>query len=71
MDDIEGTVCSNCDRTIHKNDLVSQSRKYAENLVRTCSGSTSSNAEILLSILLVSAVINASIFAFFIANTSG
>ncbi|EPH3198169.1 ECs_2282 family putative zinc-binding protein [Klebsiella michiganensis] len=38
MDDIEGTVCSNCDRTIHKNDLVSQSRKYAENLVRDMLG---------------------------------
>ena len=38
MDGIEGAVCSNCDRTIHKNDLVSQSRKYAENLVRDMLG---------------------------------
>jgi len=37
-DDIDNTTCYNCGRTIHKDDIVSQARDYAENLVRDVFG---------------------------------
>ncbi|WP_425531507.1 ECs_2282 family putative zinc-binding protein [Pantoea ananatis] len=33
-DDIDNTTCSNCGRTIHKDDIIRQAREHAENLVR-------------------------------------
>ncbi|MGQ7807190.1 ECs_2282 family putative zinc-binding protein [Hafnia alvei] len=37
-DDIEGTTCTNCGRTIHKDDIVKQARDHAEKLVREMFG---------------------------------
>ncbi|MGK8664865.1 ECs_2282 family putative zinc-binding protein [Serratia marcescens] len=36
--DIEGTTCSKCGRTIHKSDIVKQARDYAEKAVRDMLG---------------------------------
>ncbi|WP_422387651.1 ECs_2282 family putative zinc-binding protein [Erwinia aphidicola] len=36
--DIEGTTCSNCGRTIHKDDIVDQVRQHAAELVRNMFG---------------------------------
>ncbi|HHP1264140.1 ECs_2282 family putative zinc-binding protein [Enterobacter roggenkampii] len=38
VDDIEGTTCTNCGRTIHKNDITKQARDHAEKLVRDMLG---------------------------------
>ncbi|WP_425062003.1 ECs_2282 family putative zinc-binding protein [Rahnella variigena] len=37
-DDLEGTICTNCNRTIHKDDIVKQARDHAEKLVREMIG---------------------------------
>ncbi|WP_455650793.1 ECs_2282 family putative zinc-binding protein [Pectobacterium actinidiae] len=37
-DDIEGTTCTNCNRTIHKDDIVKQARDYAAKLIRDSLG---------------------------------
>ncbi|WP_444853138.1 ECs_2282 family putative zinc-binding protein [Serratia fonticola] len=37
-DDIEGTTCTNCNRVIHKDDIVKQARDHAEKLVRDMFG---------------------------------
>ncbi|WP_431306759.1 ECs_2282 family putative zinc-binding protein [Ewingella americana] len=38
VQDIEGTTCNHCNRTIHKNDLVKQASGHAEKLVRDMIG---------------------------------
>ncbi|WP_432651904.1 ECs_2282 family putative zinc-binding protein [Klebsiella aerogenes] len=38
VSDIEGTTCTNCGRTIHKNDITRQARDHAEKLVRDMLG---------------------------------
>lgn len=38
IDDIEGTTCTNCGRTIHKDDILSQTRDFAENMIRDMLG---------------------------------
>ncbi|WP_420899179.1 ECs_2282 family putative zinc-binding protein [Leclercia adecarboxylata] len=34
VDDIEGSTCANCGRTVHKSDITKQARDHAEKLVR-------------------------------------
>ncbi|WP_423201929.1 ECs_2282 family putative zinc-binding protein [Enterobacter asburiae] len=38
VDDTTGTTCSNCRRSIHKDDLIQQARDHAAVLVRTLLG---------------------------------
>jgi hypothetical protein len=38
IDDIENTICNNCGRVIHKDDVISQTRQYAEKFVRDMLG---------------------------------
>ena len=38
IDDIENTICNNCGRVIHKDDVISQTRQYAERFVRDMLG---------------------------------
>ena len=36
--DVNGTTCTNCGRTIHKDDLIRQAREHAAILVRNFPG---------------------------------
>ncbi|MCO4146051.1 ECs_2282 family putative zinc-binding protein [Enterobacter roggenkampii] len=38
VDDIEGSTCTNCGQTIHKEDITKQARDHAEKLVRDMLG---------------------------------
>ncbi|EPL1953157.1 ECs_2282 family putative zinc-binding protein [Citrobacter freundii] len=38
VDDIEGSTCTNCGRTVHKDDVAKQARDHAEKIVRDMLG---------------------------------
>ncbi|WP_423246745.1 ECs_2282 family putative zinc-binding protein [Serratia marcescens] len=38
VDDVTGTTCANCGRTVHKDDLIQQARVHAAILVRNLLG---------------------------------